>query len=89
LHVKEARRDQEAATVASNAVSFPTPFDAKMASASSSYNIVMGQGGNFHSLATLIDFNSSSEVRAVGGLMSYLQSTLFRLSENNVVEVNR
>ena len=37
----------------------------------------------------MIDFNSSSEVRAVGGLISYLQSTLFRLTENNVVEVDR
>lgn len=90
LHVKEQSRDQEAARVSSNAVSFPTHFDEKANStAAGSYRIVMGQERSFHSLATLIDFNSSSEVRAVGGLMSYLQSTLFRLTENNIVTINR
>jgi len=42
----------------------------------------------YHSLASVIDFDSSVQVRALGALLSFLQSTIFRLEEGETVTVN-
>ncbi len=43
---------------------------------------------NFHSLASVIDFDSSTLVRALGSLVIYLRNTAFRLEEGFTVTVN-
>lgn len=42
----------------------------------------------YHSLASIIDFDSTVQVRALGSLLSFLQSTIFRLEEGETVTVN-
>ena len=42
----------------------------------------------YHSLASVIDFDSTVQVRALGALLSFLQSTIFRLEEGDTVTVN-
>ena len=44
-------------------------------------------GTTFHSLTTIVDFDTPTEVRALGGLLSYLQSTVFRLEQDQLVSV--
>ena len=43
---------------------------------------------SFHSLASVIDFDSAAQVQAVGSLLSFLQSTTFRLEEGGSICVN-
>lgn len=43
---------------------------------------------SFHSLASIIDFESTVQVQAVGSLLSFLQSTHFRLEEGGTMFVN-
>lgn len=43
----------------------------------------------YHSLATLIDFDSKAQVQAVGSLISFLQDSVFRLSDEGLVTVDR
>jgi hypothetical protein len=43
---------------------------------------------SYHSLASIIDFDSSVQVRALGALISFLQSTIFRLEDGETVTVN-
>lgn len=43
----------------------------------------------FHHLAAVIDFESKVLVKALGALLSYLQSTVFQLTEGKYVIVNR
>ena len=40
---------------------------------------------NFHALATVIDFESIAQVQAVGALLFFLQSTMFRFQEGRMV----
>jgi len=49
---------------------------------------VMFQSSSYHSLATVIDFDSQVVIKAVGSLLSFLQSTIFRLEEGNTVTVS-
>ena len=42
----------------------------------------------YHSLASLIDFDCRTLVRAVGALISYLQTSIFRLEEGSTVTIN-
>lgn len=42
----------------------------------------------YHSLASMIDFDSSVQVRALGALLQFLQSTIFRLEEGETITVN-
>ena len=42
----------------------------------------------YHSLASVVDFDSSVQVRALGSLISFLNSTLFRLEEDGTVTIN-
>jgi DNA mismatch repair protein MSH5 len=46
------------------------------------------EASSYHAIASVVDFDSSVLVRALGSLMSFLQSTLFRLEEGNTVTVN-
>lgn len=46
------------------------------------------EASSYHSIASVIDFDSSVLVRALGSLLSFLQSTIFRLEEGNTVTVN-
>jgi len=64
LKVKAMEKGLKAAAISNNAVSFPPPLDPTSA-VTPSYKIEMAGagGGNYHALATLIDFNSSTEVR--------------------------
>ena len=39
---------------------------------------------NFHALATVIDFESIAQVQAVGALLFFLQSTMFRFQEGSM-----
>ena len=43
---------------------------------------------NYHSLASLIDFESTCLIRAIGSLLSFLQSTIFRLEEGATITIN-
>jgi hypothetical protein len=43
---------------------------------------------SYHSLASVIDFESTVQVRALGALLSFLQSTIFRLEDGETVTVN-
>ena len=42
----------------------------------------------YHALSAVIDFDSKLQVQAVGSLVSFLQSTLYRLEEGGTVTVN-
>jgi len=42
----------------------------------------------YHALASIIDFESTVLIRALGSLLSFLQSTIFRLEEGATVTVN-
>lgn len=44
---------------------------------------------SYHSLAAVVDFDSKVQVQALGALLSFLQSTVFRLEDQNIVTVNR
>jgi len=55
---------------------------------SSSSSSSFQQTSNFHSLASIIDFDSSTLVRALGALIIYLRNTAFRLEEGFTVTVN-
>lgn len=46
------------------------------------------ESSSYHSIASVVDFDSFVLVRALGSLLSFLQSTLFRLEEGNTVTVN-
>eukprot|EP00986_Skeletonema_menzelii_P002403 scaffold650_cov140-Skeletonema_menzelii.AAC.2 len=43
---------------------------------------------NFHSLASVINFDSQTLVRALGSLLIYLRNTAFRLEEGSTVTIN-
>ena len=43
---------------------------------------------NFHSLSSMIDFDSPTLVRALGSLLVYLRNTAFRLEEGFTVTIN-
>ena len=43
---------------------------------------------NFHSLASVINFDSQTLVRALGSLLIYLKNTAFRLEEGSTVTIN-
>lgn len=43
----------------------------------------------YHSLATLIDFDSKAQVQALGALVSFLQDSVFRLADEGLVTVDR
>jgi len=60
-----------------------------------SYNINNGSISNYpnpntfyHALASVINFDSPSLIRALGSLVTYLQNTAFRLEEGHTVTVN-
>lgn len=55
--------------------------------ASCSRDQVLG-ASSYHSLASVVDFDSSVQVRALGALISFLQNTIFRLEEGETVTVN-
>ena len=44
---------------------------------------------SYHSLAALVDFDSKVQVQAFGSLLSFLQTSVFRLEEAGVITVNR
>ena len=43
---------------------------------------------NFHALATVIDFESTAQVQAVGALLFFLQSSMFRFQEDGYMLVD-
>lgn len=47
------------------------------------------QPSSYHSLAAVVNFDSKVEVQALGALVSYLQSSNFRLSVDGTVTINR
>ena len=49
---------------------------------------VQGPVNNFHSLSSMIDFDSPTLVRALGSLLIHLRNTAFRLEEGFSVTVN-
>lgn len=57
---------------------------------SKSFVIPVGhfEPSSYHAIASVVDFDSPVLVRALGSLLSFLQSTLFRLEEGNTVTVN-
>jgi DNA mismatch repair protein MSH5 len=46
------------------------------------------QPSSYHSLASVVDFESTVVIRTLGALVSFLQSTLFRMEQGNTVTVN-
>ena len=44
---------------------------------------------SYHSLAAVVDFDSKVQVQALGALLSFLQTTVFRLEDSGIVTVNR
>eukprot|EP00548_Thalassiothrix_antarctica_P010298 CAMPEP_0194160374 /NCGR_PEP_ID=MMETSP0152-20130528/78354_1 /TAXON_ID=1049557 /ORGANISM="Thalassiothrix antarctica, Strain L6-D1" /LENGTH=863 /DNA_ID=CAMNT_0038870053 /DNA_START=334 /DNA_END=2926 /DNA_ORIENTATION=+ len=54
------------------------------------YDIPLGhfEAASYHSIASVVDFDSNILLRALGSLLYFLQSTLFRLEEGNTVTVN-
>jgi DNA mismatch repair ATPase MutS len=47
-----------------------------------------GISTTYHSVASIIDFDSSVLVRAVGALLNYLQSSIFRMEEGSTITIN-
>lgn len=43
---------------------------------------------SYHAIAAMVDFESVAQVQAVGSLLSFLQSTIFRLEEGGRMTVN-
>lgn len=43
---------------------------------------------SYHALATVVDFDSKIEIQALGSLLSFLQSTVFRLNDSEFMSVN-
>ena len=82
LSVKALSREQAREELRHNAVSFPSPPRASSGPERNSF-----AGTSFHSLSTVVDFDAPTEVRALGGLMSYLQSTVFQLEQDQLVSV--
>ena len=81
LNVKSLSREQEIEKLRHNAVSFPSPPRA-------SEQLHKSRAGTtFHSLSTVINFDAPTEVRALGGLLAYLRSTVFRLEQDQIVSV--
>ncbi|KAL3797587.1 hypothetical protein ACHAW5_003306 [Stephanodiscus triporus] len=52
------------------------------------YTTAQRHASNFHSLSSMIDFESPTLVRALGSLLIYLRNTAFRLEEGFTVTVN-
>ena len=50
---------------------------------------MMYDSSSFHYLAAIVDFDSKVLVQALGALLSYLQSTVFQLTEGKYIIVNR
>ncbi len=42
----------------------------------------------YNSLASIVNFDSTSLVKALGGLLSYLQNTIFRLEEGSTITIH-
>jgi len=43
---------------------------------------------SYHALASVVDFDSTAQVQAMGSLLSFLQSTMFRMEDGGRVTVN-
>ena len=52
------------------------------------YTAAQRPANNFHSLSSMIDFDSPTLVRALGSLLVYLRNTAFRLEEGFTVTIN-
>jgi hypothetical protein len=52
------------------------------------YTAAQRPANNFHSLSSIIDFDSPTLVRALGSLLVYLRNTAFRLEEGFTVTIN-
>ena len=48
----------------------------------------VAQPSRYHSLASVVNFDSPSLVKALGALLNYLQSTIFRLEEGSTVTIH-
>ena len=46
------------------------------------------QASAYHALASVVDFSSNIQVKALGSLVSFLQSTIYRLEEGGTVTIN-
>ena len=46
------------------------------------------QPSSYHSLAAILDFDSKVQIQALGGLLSFLQTTVFRLEDGGSVTIN-
>lgn len=66
------------------------PTQQQQRQANDQFNLPVGhfEQSSYHSIASVVDFDSSVLVRALGSLLSFLQSTLFRLEEGSTVTVN-
>jgi hypothetical protein len=43
---------------------------------------------SYHSLASIVDFDSKVQIQALGALLSFLQTTIFRMEEGGTISVN-
>jgi DNA mismatch repair ATPase MutS len=46
------------------------------------------QPSNYHSLASLVDFDCKAQVQSLGALLSFLQNTIFRLHDSGLITIN-
>jgi len=84
LEVKELNQMEQQSEQARNAVAFP-PLPASALLDRDSQDVLGANPSAAYSrLSTLIDLEDSTQVRALGGLMSYLQATLFRLDSSQI-----
>mmetsp|Transcript_27036 Transcript_27036/g.64161 ORF Transcript_27036/g.64161 Transcript_27036/m.64161 type:complete len:938 (+) Transcript_27036:223-3036(+) len=75
-------------TLMSRAMSGHHPEDFSHSQALSGHYASTQAPSNYHSLASVIDFESPTLVRALGALLTYLRQTAFRLEEGFTVTIN-
>eukprot|EP00804_Cyclotella_cryptica_P000901 CCRYP_001140-RA/>CCRYP_001140-RA protein AED:0.02 eAED:0.02 QI:114/0.83/0.85/1/0.5/0.42/7/4229/931 len=54
----------------------------------SEYGFTQPSSTNYHALASIVNFDSPTLIRALGSLLIYLRTTAFRLEEGSTVTVN-
>eukprot|EP00934_Nitzschia_sp_Nitz4_P002886 Nitzschia sp. Nitz4//scaffold38_size140716//70331//73000//NITZ4_003145-RA/size140716-processed-gene-0.33-mRNA-1//1//CDS//3329550072//2876//frame0 len=72
--------------VQEHSIGYDDPGRSQRTFALSSYS--QFRPSSYHALASIVDFDSDVQVRALGALLHFLQTTVFKLDQNGVVSVN-
>jgi len=82
MHHRSRQRSSDG--FGSNAVNMSMNFEPHSSTLSASANPPL----RYNSLASIVDFDSSPLVRALGSLLSFLQGTIFRMEEGSTITIH-